>query len=150
MSIERPGRIAARLARQVEVALGEVDLSLPQYRVLMLLSEHPAVASMLADSLTVTRPSITAVVDGLVTRGLVERTACADDRRRVEHTLTAEGRRLLEAADDRVDARLAEVAAHLGDTDRSSAAVDGLCAWRAALDLYGRERFRAERVQAKK
>ena len=37
------GRVAARLARQVEVGLSQVDLSLPQYRILMFLDEGATV-----------------------------------------------------------------------------------------------------------
>ncbi len=92
----RPGRTAARLARQVELALAEVDLSLPQYRILIHLDEGKVAASTLADKIAVSRPSVTAVVDGLVTRGLVERHHDPGDRRRVGHDLTAEGRQLLE------------------------------------------------------
>ncbi len=141
----RPGRIAARLARHVEVALAEIDLSLPQYRLLMILSEQVAVASSLAESLRVTRPSVTAVVDGLVARGLVERRACLDDRRRVEHVLTSEGRRLLDQADDKVDARLAAVAANAGEGRQAGEALEGLRRWRPALDSYwaGKWRVRA-------
>src|SRR5262249_10526085 len=61
-----PGRIVARLARQIEVALAKVDLTLSQYRVLIHLCEGREAASGLADKLAVSRPSITGVVDGLV------------------------------------------------------------------------------------
>ena len=67
------GRVVARLARQVELALATVDLTLPQYRVLILLGEGKEAASALADKLAVSRPSVTGVVDGLVARGLVQR-----------------------------------------------------------------------------
>ena len=69
----RPGRVAARLARQVELGLASVDLTLSQYRILILLVEGKEAASSLADKLAVSRPSVTAVVDGLVQRGAVER-----------------------------------------------------------------------------
>lgn len=132
----RPGRIAARLARHVEVSLAEIDLSLSQYRLLVVLDERSDVASRLADRLAVSRPSITGVVDGLVARGLVERRSCADDRRRVEHVLTRAGRQLLAAADERVDARLTSVASHLDDELRAAGAMAALDTWRQALDGY--------------
>ena len=133
---QHPGRIAARLARQVEVGLGAVELSLPQYRILTLLAEGTVVASALADRLAVTRPSVTAVVDGLVARGLVERQADARDRRRVAHVLTASGRRILARADEAIDARLTEIAGYLEDRADAEAAFGGLEAWRHALDAY--------------
>ena len=130
------GRVAARLARQVEVGLGQVDLSVPQYRILMFLDEGAAVASKLADHLAVSRPAITAVVDGLVARGLVERSPEDLDRRRVGHALTPAGRQLLREADRSVDDRLRAIAAHLGDETRADEALRGLECWRQALDSY--------------
>jgi long-chain acyl-CoA synthetase len=144
-SSQAPGRTAARLARQVELALTEVDLSLPQYRILIHLDEGKVAASTLADRLAVSRPSITAVVDGLVTRGLVERQHDPGDRRRVGHDLTAEGRRVLERADQSVDRRLSEIASVVkkkrgivkGNTsNRPEDPMKALEQWRVALDAY--------------
>ena len=59
-------RAVARLAKQVEVALAPLDLSLPQYRVLALLGDGSTASSVLARKLAVSPPSVTAVVDGLV------------------------------------------------------------------------------------
>ncbi len=129
----------------MEVSLGELDLTLSQYRVLMFLSERAELASRLADSLAVTRPSVTAVVDGLVARGLVERRACEGDRRRVEHVLTEAGRRLLSAADDQADDRLATVAAQLDDRQARDL-LSGLHHWRGALDRYAVSRRAARTV----
>jgi long-chain acyl-CoA synthetase len=129
-------RVAARLARQVEVALGQVELSLPQYRILILLDEGPAVASRLAEYLVVSRPTITAVVDGLVSRGLIVRSHDDGDRRRIGLTLTAAGRDALELADRSVQARLQEVARHLDDPAQAEAALAGLDVWMQALDAH--------------
>ena len=83
-------RTAAWLAKQVEIGLATADLSPPQYRVLGLLDEHSsAVSSDLAERLAVRPPSVTAIIDGLVGRGLVERRNVAADRRQVDHVLTA-------------------------------------------------------------
>jgi long-chain acyl-CoA synthetase len=91
------------LARQVELLLAECDLTLAQYRLLALLEERPEVASVLADKLTVSRPSVTTVVDGLEARGLVERSHDTADRRRVNHVLTTEGRKVLHHADEVIE-----------------------------------------------
>jgi long-chain acyl-CoA synthetase len=140
----------------VELALVEVDLSLPQYRILVFLDEGKVVASALADKLAVSRPSVTAVVDGLVTRGLVERLHDPADRRRVGHDLTAEGRRLLKKGDESVDRRLSEIAAILDEsgTDPTRAtgatgttadvAFKGLECWRAALEAHRTEKHREQ------
>ena len=127
------GRTAAWLAKQVEIGLATVDLSLPQYRVLGLLDESTALSSDLASRLDVRPPTVTAVVDGLVTRGLVERRGVEGDRRCVSHALTPEGRRLLVAGDAAVFDRLSETVDALdADSDRALA-FDGLEAWRRAL-----------------
>ncbi len=135
------GRTAAWLAKQVELGLGAVDLSLPQYRVLGLLDEHSAVSSDLAERLAVRPPTVTAVVDGLVARGLVERHPVAGDRRRVDHRLTAEGLAVLGAADTAVEARLVLVTDAMADPAATEEAFRGLANWRRALVAYSRARW---------
>ncbi len=133
-------RAVARLAKQVEVALGPLDLSLPQYRVLGLLADGSTASSVLARQLAVSPPSVTAVVDGLVARGLVERRADPEDRRRLTLLLTCDGKRLLAAADAAAEARLEEIAAFLDD--ERDASTGALVRWNDALD-----RSREQRVE---
>jgi long-chain acyl-CoA synthetase len=128
--------VVARLARVVEVGLAKVDLTPSQYRVLCLLAAGSAQASAMADHLAVTRPSVTAVVDGLVSRGLVERRHDELDRRRVGHTITTAGVDLLEQADAVLNHGLEEVLDHAPDERTQGQARDGLRAWRTALDRY--------------
>jgi len=129
-------RSAAWLAKQVEIGLSDLDLSCSQYRVLGLLDTGPAMSSALAERLLVRPPSVTAVVDGLVARGLVGRGQMADDRRRVTLTLTPAGRRLLRAADAAVTLRLGEIAAALPDPALTQSALDGLLLWQQAIRAY--------------
>jgi long-chain acyl-CoA synthetase len=131
-------RAVARLAKQVEVALGPLDLSLPQYRVLALLGEGSTASSVLARRLAVSPPSVTAVVDGLVGRGLVERQPDPEDRRRLTLLLTREGTKLLAAADAAAEARLDEITAFF------DAAPTGLDEWNVALDRNREERLRQD------
>ena len=112
-------RAAANLARQVTIPLGEVDLSLPQYRVLAFLEEGEAAPSALAGRLSVRRPSITALMDGRLTRGLVERRPDTDDGRRVHHHLTDDGRNVLQRADQAVGDRLVAIGTHVNAGDPS-------------------------------
>ena len=135
------GRTAAWLAKHVEIGLGTVDLSLPQYRILGLLDESSAVSSYLAERLAVSPPTVTAVVDGLVTKGLVARRTVEGDRRRVDHVLTDEGHRVLEAADAAVDARLHEIADSTGDPVATDVAFAGLAAWRRVFTTYRQARW---------
>jgi DNA-binding MarR family transcriptional regulator len=129
------GRAAARLAKHVDGALAHIELSLPQYRVLVILAKGSAAASALASRLAVSPPSVTALVGGLVSRGLVERQAVSGDRRRVDHVLTDDGRRVLAEADAAVNRRLDEVAAYLPPAERTRA-IAGLHLWHKAMDAY--------------
>lgn len=124
----------ARLSRLVESALPETGLTLPQYRLLGFLARGPAAAARLAERLTVSRPTLTGVVDGLVAQGLVARSRDESDRRRVHHTLTPEGHAALAAADEVVGARLATLLEVL-PADGRAAATAGLRALEEALDI---------------
>jgi long-chain acyl-CoA synthetase len=130
------GRAAAWLSKQVELALVDVELSLPQYRVLGLLAEGVSIPSALAERLTVRRPTITAVVDGLEIKGLVQRTPGDLDKRSVTHTLTVKGRNLLDRANAAVDARLTDIASCLDDPALTHQALDSLVLWRGAMRAY--------------
>jgi long-chain acyl-CoA synthetase len=124
------------MARQVEMGLASVDLSLPQYRILGLLDESSAFSSALAERLAVRPPSITAIIDGLVARGLVERHPVESDRRRVDHSLTDTGLTVLTAADAAVAARLCDIAGCLDDPAEAKRAFEGLATWRRAFIAY--------------
>lgn len=129
----RTGRVIARLSRWVESTLSEQDLSLPQYRVLALLADGSSAAKALARGLDVSPPSVTAIVDGLVARGLVDRQRCEADRRRVDHVLTPAGRRALVKAEAAIAARLDDLAVRLR-ADAAAEAYRGLDRWGDALD----------------
>jgi long-chain acyl-CoA synthetase len=122
--------VAAWLSKRVEMALGTVDLTLPQFRVLGILAEGSSAASGLADRLAVRRPSITALIDGLVARGLVDRRQEEDDRRKVALRLTKEGERILKEADRAVDEYLASLAGFLPTKEEAMAL--------RSLELWGR------------
>jgi long-chain acyl-CoA synthetase len=113
------GRVTAWLSKRVEFALSEMDLTLPQYRVLGILAEGSAAASGLADRLAVRPSSVTAIIDGLVARGLVDRKHEEGDRRRIALRLTKEGVRAVAEADRSVDEYLASIAAHLPGGDEA-------------------------------
>lgn len=139
------GRAAARLARAVENALSQAELSLPQYRMLIFLSEGGSeAASALAGKLGVSRPSVTALVDGLVSRGLAERCADPVDRRRVTHAVTDAGRAALDRADRIVESRLAELATQMPDDAARDTAYSGLGSWLDAMNVEREERLAAQ------
>jgi DNA-binding MarR family transcriptional regulator len=127
----------------VERALVDVDLSLPQYRLLTFLRDGRVAAGALAGRLAVSRPAITTLVDGLVARGLVDRSPVEGDRRRVDHLLTDAGAEALAQADAAVDAALGRLVEHLPQNKRKRA-IEGLELWGHALDAA-----RAERLEAR-
>lgn len=129
-----PARAAAWLGKQVELALAEVDLTPPQYRVLGVLGEGSSLPSALAERLAVRRPTITAVVEGLAARGLVERAPHEEDRRSVTHTLTDKGERILRDADRAVDARLRIIAGYA--PERADDMLRSLERWNVAMRAY--------------
>jgi long-chain acyl-CoA synthetase len=134
--VYQPGRTAAWLAKQVELGLATVDLSLSQYRILGLLAEGSAMSSSLAERLAVRPPSVTAVIDGLVARGLVERTHSEDDRRRISLGITANGQAVLDTADVAVNGRLEQIAAGLPNARASARALENLALWHEALVIH--------------
>jgi DNA-binding MarR family transcriptional regulator len=95
----RAARALALTARSLERAAAESDLTLAQYRVLALVAAGDERASLLANRLAVAKPTITAVVDGLVERGFVTREAVVGDRRSLRLALTDAGTRASRDAD---------------------------------------------------
>jgi long-chain acyl-CoA synthetase len=126
-------RAIVRLSRRLEVALAEADLTLSQYRVLTFLANGESRPSRIAPNVSVTRPTVTALLDGLVVRGLVDRQPDETDRRRVRHRVTAAGKRALAEADRAAEANLRALGAHL-DPACAAEAIEGLAVWHAAID----------------
>lgn len=114
-------------------ALAEVGLTAAQYRALLLLAHGSSVPSRIADQLAVARPSVTALLEGLVARRLVHRHRDPGDGRRMRHELTSEGRQILRRADEVLSARLSGLLDML-PASRRRQALQGLVAWEPALD----------------
>jgi long-chain acyl-CoA synthetase len=115
--LSRAARALALAARALERAAGERDLTLAQFRVLALVDEGDERSSLLAERLAVAKPTITAVVDGLVERGLLVREPVAGDRRSIRVALTPDGRAALAAAHDAMSAVLDRILDHAEDRD---------------------------------
>lgn len=83
--------ISARSLAEVEESV-----TLAQFRTLVVLDGHgPSRLNLLAERLDVTASTALRMVDRLITAGLVDRRANAQDRREVVIDLTTEGRRLV-------------------------------------------------------
>lgn len=147
VSYSSVGWTAARLARQVEVALAALDLSPAQYRMLVQIARGTDASSSLAQKLAVSAPSVTAVVDGLVQRGAVERAHSVEDRRRIALALTRPGRALLASAEEALQARLGAIAGELEDGELAGNALAALTLWGEALDRARVKREAARRAE---
>lgn len=96
------------------------DLTVPQFRALLFINSHPETSlSDVADHIGLTLPTLSKMVDGLVTRNLVSRKPCPEDRRRIELTITSRGRVQLESARKGTQDRLAEILSSLSEADRN-------------------------------
>lgn len=134
--LRRATRAIALAARKLERATP--DLSLAQYRVLALVAAGDERSSLVAERLAVARPTITAVVDGLVERGLVEREAVAGDRRALRLVVTGAGRTALAAAEAEMAGAIGAVLDH---TPRGDEILAALVALDDALAAYFTERM---------
>ena len=95
------------------------DLSVPQFRTLAFIDRNAdASLSDVAEHIGLTLPSISKIVDGLVTRKLVTRRMHRTDRRRMTLTLTARGQTALQSSRAATRACLAEDLAALSDRQR--------------------------------
>ena len=122
-NLTRAARAVALSARALERAAGTRDLTLAQYRVLALVAAGDERSSLLADRLLVAKPTITAVVDGLVERGLIERTSVTGDRRSIRISLTKPGVHALRAVEKEMSETLARI---LGEAQDPAAVVAAL------------------------
>jgi DNA-binding MarR family transcriptional regulator len=127
------------MCRLTEIALHEADISLTEYRILHHLVLGRTIQSDLAFHLAVSKQSVTRLVDPLVDRGFITRRVDPDDRRRVIHTITAKGKRVLARTDAVLEKYLMFILQDLPDDAEVDAARAGLRLFgRGALDSYQR------------
>jgi DNA-binding MarR family transcriptional regulator len=132
-------RALAFASRTLEKALEH--MTLPQYRVLTLITNSPDRASRIAQGADVTRPSLTGLLDGLVAKGWVERSDVDGDRRGVTLTITTLGAQAYAAAQAAMGAAIESLLGQ-GDAKTERRALDGLVALHQAL-LARRDRSAA-------
>ncbi len=94
------------------------DISVPQFRAMGYIDHNEGASlSDLACFIGLTLPSMSRLVDGLVSRTLVTRVSHSQDRRRICLSLTPLGREELKAAHRFTERYLVEKLAALDDTD---------------------------------
>lgn len=124
--------MVARLERAVRKAINEqvrpYGLTTLQYTTLSVLGTRGGLSNaQLARRAYMTPQSMSEVLDALEAKGLVERSTHPDHRRVYPAALTAEGRRVLAACDEAVDAVEQEMLSGL-DTRQQAALREGLLA----------------------
>src|SRR5262245_44064324 len=99
----------------------EPDLSVPQFRTLAFL-DHNAGASLseVAEHVGLTLPSMSKLIDGLVSRQLVTREISLKDRRCVTLNLTPAGQATLKSAREATQLYLSELLIELPETERTT------------------------------
>ncbi|AYG03388.1 MarR family winged helix-turn-helix transcriptional regulator [Gryllotalpicola protaetiae] len=121
----------ARLARMLERSA--LPLSLADFRVLSAIDSGEDRASRLAQRLAVGKPAISATVDSLAKRGLIERTKVEGDQRATALALTPAG----VAEYEQARARLAErVRAVTAETSDPGASIRSLAELGDAIESY--------------
>ena len=134
-AVRRIVRTLHESSRASEKTLG---LSAAQLFVLQKLAESPGLSLTALSAQTHThQSSVSTVVSRLVERGLVLRTAAADDARRLELRVSAEGRRLVSRAPDAAQARLIEAIQRL-PANRRRLLASSLGELTHTMDLTGR------------
>jgi DNA-binding MarR family transcriptional regulator len=112
----RAVRVVARLARLLERT--EMPLSLSQYRLIALARAKAERSSNLAHGLSLTRPTVSIAIDGLVAQGLLRRVRDPQDRRAQRVELTEAGKDALRTTEEALAARLKPLFSEVSDPGR--------------------------------
>lgn len=104
-------RALARASRLLERASRE--LSLAHYRVLVAIASGDVRATRIAARLAVGKPAISAAVESLCQRGLLDRSVVEGDQRAAALHLTPSGRAVLDRVEAAMAGQLDELSAHI-------------------------------------
>lgn len=126
-----------RASKLMELASG--DLSLAHYRVMAAIAAGDERASRVAARLALGRPAVSATVDALCSRKLLERSVGTGDQRVVRLHLTKAGVQLLESTEQAMTSKLEALVARTG---RPAEVLDSLVALGVAIDEAASERRR--------
>jgi DNA-binding MarR family transcriptional regulator len=140
--VPEPGAVEAvraltRASRVMERASGGLSLAL--YRVLSAVAAGDQRASRVAQRLALGKPTVSASVDALCSRGLLTRSGVAGDQRAVQLSLTESGTDLLAEVEVAMTAALEVLAARTGRRDD---VISALVALGSAIDESIAERRR--------
>jgi DNA-binding MarR family transcriptional regulator len=131
-------RALARVSRVLEAA--SPDVSLAHYRVLAAVASGEERASLVAARLALGKPAVSAAVESLCGRGLLERLDVAADGRAVALSLTAAGALVLDRVEVEMTRRVVDLCSRTSDPD---ALLDCLAQLGLAMDAARTERLAA-------
>jgi len=115
-------RAHAAISRQVEADVARHHLTLAEFGVLeVLFHQGPLLLGEIQRKLLVSSGGMTWLVDRLIARGLVERYACADDRRARYARLTPAGRLLISRIFPEHEAAIARALGGLSAAEQAQA-----------------------------
>lgn len=116
-------RLLSRIGGESSGVWMDLNITMPQMKVLMLLSENGAVrVGALARHLNVSTPTITGIVDRLVREDLVKRADDPSDRRVVLNSLTEKGQAVMERLAQRSDTELQRMVGSLSAGEQTEIA----------------------------
>jgi DNA-binding MarR family transcriptional regulator len=119
-AVLRASRVLVSVAVR-SLAGADHEVTLPQYRALVVLaSRGPQRPSSLAEALAVHPSTVTRLCDRLVAKRLVQRRESATNRREVSITLTATGRRLVDAVTARRRVEITEIVDRVPVAERAT------------------------------
>jgi DNA-binding MarR family transcriptional regulator len=131
-------RALARVSRVLEAA--SPDVSLAHYRVLAAVASGEERATLLAARLALGKPAVSAAVESLCRRGLLERLDVVADGRAVALSLTADGVLVLDRVEAEMTRRVVDLCARTPDPD---SLLDALAQLAPAMDDARKERLAA-------
>jgi DNA-binding MarR family transcriptional regulator len=131
-------RALARVSRVLEAA--SPDVSLAHYRVLAAVASGEERATLLAARLALGKPAVSAAVESLCRRGLLERLDVVADGRAVALSLTADGVLVLDRVEAEMTRRVVDLCARTADPD---SLLDALAQLAPAMDDARKERLAA-------
>ena len=124
-------RTVVRLAKIMEIVLGEKNLTVNQFRMLTFIEDGAPPLAELTRRLVMKQPNVSVLIDGLVDRDLAVRERDPADGRRRQLRLTRAGLEALREAEAACDAALKYLVVRAGEPKRP---VEGLAAWARVLD----------------
>jgi DNA-binding MarR family transcriptional regulator len=134
--------LAFRVIRAEFRKYGAKEMSVPQYRSLAFIYRNEGASlSDVGDHIGLSLPTMSLLVDGLVTRGLVSRRTDPQDRRRMTLTLTPAGRVRLDSARSATMTNLEYRLRKISPTDRTTITT----AMRMLRELFAGEKDYADR-----